>query len=255
MKPLAGRMWWSFYESDASFENFVIRALAYVTRQKIEEVRKMAVADREQMLLAVLNREPYLIVLMGWSGCCSHTRARTSGDCRMMRLTLTGQLRGRRIWIAVNGHAIVHRPASPSAYIRSACWRVLKKLTLSRASRILISTRLYPADLQTSQGGPFPSCFACFLRGLTDDDALSLWRGFGAKGSRETMLPMLTSFDKHPLLVQALASVVSHDPRAVGDFDLWCERNPGFDPFPLLHSAERKSHVLSYALRGIDKGS
>ncbi len=25
MKPLAGRMWWSFYESDATFENFVTR--------------------------------------------------------------------------------------------------------------------------------------------------------------------------------------------------------------------------------------
>ncbi|HYE15628.1 MAG TPA: DUF4062 domain-containing protein, partial [Pyrinomonadaceae bacterium] len=32
MRPLAGRMWWSFYESDATFENFVTRALAYVTR-------------------------------------------------------------------------------------------------------------------------------------------------------------------------------------------------------------------------------
>ena len=31
MKNLAGRMWWSFYESDATFENFVARALAYVT--------------------------------------------------------------------------------------------------------------------------------------------------------------------------------------------------------------------------------
>jgi hypothetical protein len=27
MKPLAGRLWWSFYESDADFENFLIRAL------------------------------------------------------------------------------------------------------------------------------------------------------------------------------------------------------------------------------------
>jgi hypothetical protein len=33
IKPLAGRMWWSFYESDATFENFVIRALAYVSRR------------------------------------------------------------------------------------------------------------------------------------------------------------------------------------------------------------------------------
>ena len=33
MQPLAGRLWWSFYESDASFENFVIRALAYVSQR------------------------------------------------------------------------------------------------------------------------------------------------------------------------------------------------------------------------------
>jgi hypothetical protein len=33
MKPLAGRLWWSFYESDASFENFLIPALSYVSGQ------------------------------------------------------------------------------------------------------------------------------------------------------------------------------------------------------------------------------
>ena len=31
MAPLAGRLWWSFYESDARYENFVLRALAYVS--------------------------------------------------------------------------------------------------------------------------------------------------------------------------------------------------------------------------------
>jgi hypothetical protein len=30
MKPLAGQVWWSFYESDATFENFLICALCYV---------------------------------------------------------------------------------------------------------------------------------------------------------------------------------------------------------------------------------
>jgi len=39
MQPLAGRLWWSFYESDASFENFLMRALAYVSGQSEEEVR------------------------------------------------------------------------------------------------------------------------------------------------------------------------------------------------------------------------
>ena len=31
MKPLAGRLWWSSYESDATFDNFLDRALAYVS--------------------------------------------------------------------------------------------------------------------------------------------------------------------------------------------------------------------------------
>ena len=42
MRPLAGRMWWSFYESDATFENFVIRALAYVTGDGRERLQPRA---------------------------------------------------------------------------------------------------------------------------------------------------------------------------------------------------------------------
>jgi hypothetical protein len=55
MKPLAGRMWWSFYESDATFENFVTRALAYLTQRPLDEVQK----------IPALDREPYLVTLDG----------------------------------------------------------------------------------------------------------------------------------------------------------------------------------------------
>ena len=47
MKNLAGRMWWSFYESDATFENFVIRALAYVSKRPIEQVTEIPARQRE----------------------------------------------------------------------------------------------------------------------------------------------------------------------------------------------------------------
>ena len=129
----------------------------------------------------------------------------------------------------------------------------LRKLTQVAAARILVSTRLYPSDLQMANGEPVASCFAYFLKGLRDDDALNLWRSFGATDSRATLLPMLATFDKHPLLIQALASVVAHDRRAVGDFDKWSAAHPDFDPFPLLHATERKSHVLAHALRGLDE--
>lgn len=65
MKPLAGRMWWSFYESDESFENFIIRALTYTSQQPREVLRDLSPSEREEQLLAVLDREPFLVGLDG----------------------------------------------------------------------------------------------------------------------------------------------------------------------------------------------
>jgi hypothetical protein len=65
MKPLAGRVWWSFYESDATFENFLIRALCYVSGQSEDEVRTLTWQEREGQLLQYLNEKPYLFVLDG----------------------------------------------------------------------------------------------------------------------------------------------------------------------------------------------
>src|SRR3989442_14202031 len=65
MKRLAGRLWWSFYESDATFENFVIRALAYISHRSKKEIHKLPPMDRETQLLAILDREPFLLVLDG----------------------------------------------------------------------------------------------------------------------------------------------------------------------------------------------
>src|SRR5437667_2127831 len=65
MQPLAGRLWWSFYESDATYENFIIRTLAYVSRRSREEIQKLPPPEREEQLLSLLDREPFLLVLDG----------------------------------------------------------------------------------------------------------------------------------------------------------------------------------------------
>jgi hypothetical protein len=66
----------------------------------------------------------------------------------------------------------------------------LRKLVGVRASRVLASTRLYPADLETTTGEPLPGCARLDLDGLSESDALELWREHGARGSREVMLPV-----------------------------------------------------------------
>jgi hypothetical protein len=253
MKPLAGRMWWSFYESDASFENFVSRALAYVTRRSREEVQQISPPEREAQLLAVLDREPFLLVLDGLERILlAYARmdaARLADDDIDQR---TANYVARAIGLpesaaqSFTGEHRLRKTADPRA------GTFLRKLAQVRAARILVSTRLYPADLQMGAGEPLPRCFALFLPGLRDDDALNLWRAFGVSGSRETLLPLFNTFGQHPLLLQSLASEVANYRRAPGDFEHWQKEHPAFNPFN-LPLVQARTHVLEFALAGLEE--
>src|SRR3989440_997579 len=183
MQPLAGRMWWSFYESDATFENFVIRALAYVTRRAREDIQKIPPPEREDQLLAVLDREPYLLVLDGLERILI-------AYARMDAARLADDDLDQRTANVVAGAYGLPESAAQSfigqhRLRKTAAPRVgnfLRKLAGVWSARILISTRLYPADLQTDAGNERPGSKGIFLHGLSDDDALNLWRAFGVSG-------------------------------------------------------------------------
>jgi hypothetical protein len=51
----AGRMWWSFYESDARWKTFIIRALAYTAGMPEVAMRLLLSPEREDRLLHLLN--------------------------------------------------------------------------------------------------------------------------------------------------------------------------------------------------------
>jgi tetratricopeptide (TPR) repeat protein len=126
----------------------------------------------------------------------------------------------------------------------------VQKLAGVAKSRILITSRLYPTALQTQTGHHRPGCIAYFLRGLSDDDALGLWRALNVKGSRAELVPIFRSVEGHPLVVQALASEVANYRKAPGDFAKWRADHPQFDPasLPLVQS---RTHILEFALNGL----
>ncbi|MEL6973402.1 MAG: DUF4062 domain-containing protein, partial [Bacteroidota bacterium] len=64
-KEWAGRVWWSFYETNASFENFVTNTLSYVSDQSLEYCRELPLSVRMDALIKALDDSPYLIVLDG----------------------------------------------------------------------------------------------------------------------------------------------------------------------------------------------
>ena len=254
MKPLAGRLWWSFYESDATFENFVTRALAYVTRRPLGEVEQIPAPEREAQLLSALDREPFLLVLDGLERMLiAYARMDAAhlsdDDYDRQTANYVANAYGLPASAAQSftGEHRLRKTADPRA------GAFLRKLTTVRAARILVSTRLYPADLQTVTGEALGTCFAVFLPGLAEDDALELWRASGAKGSRDQLLPVFRSVENHPLLIQSLAGEVARFRRAPGDFDAWRKAYSDFDSFAGGALAQVRAHVLEFALRSLSE--
>lgn len=251
-KDWAGSVWWSFYETDATFDNFITNTLAYVSDQSKEQLKDKTAAEKEAELLQILNNHPYLIVLDGLErilvAYARQDAAFLDDDSALDNKTnnyIAGAMglpeSGAKSYV---GKHRLRKTTDPRI------GHFLRKLSQVQKSKILISTRLYPADLQTAVGEPYLGCFARFLPGLSDPDALELWRAYGAKGSREEMLPVFQSFDKHPLLLQLLASEIAEFRDAPGDFDKWKKANPDFNVFN-LPLVQVQSHVLSYALKGL----
>ncbi|MBS1790911.1 MAG: DUF4062 domain-containing protein [Acidobacteria bacterium] len=262
MKPMAGRLWWSFYESDARFENFIARALAYVTRRPMAEIEAIPLSDRESQLLTRLDREPFLIVLDGMERLLiAYARmdaAYLDGPgTHASQRAVSAEETSLPEAAQVDAHPSLAKPARWEAGVprKTADPRVgnfLRKLAGVKASRILVSTRLHPADLENKvNGDPLPGCYRRDLAGLSDDDALELWRKFNVSGARDQLLPIFNRVENHPLLIQALAGEVARFRRAPGNFEAWKKAHPDFNPFQDLPLVQVKSYVLDFAMRGL----
>lgn len=238
---LKGRLWWSFYESDARFENFVIRALAYAGGMAREQVEKLPPPEREERLINLLRHAPYLLVLDGLERILiAYARLDAA---RMVDGDLDAQTGNR----GEAGDHKLRKTADPRA------GQFLRKLAAEGSqTRVLVTTRLYPADLELRWDKPLAGCARLDLKGLTDDDAVNLWRGQDVTGTRDMLVGLFNQFDNYPLLITALAGEIAEDPRAVGVFDLWLEDHPRFVPdLEMLTDTDRHAHVLKVALEGL----
>jgi tetratricopeptide (TPR) repeat protein len=253
MKPLAGRMWWSFYESDADFENFMIRALCYVSGESEEMVRALPWPEREARLLRHLDEEPYLFVLDGLERILvAYHRMDASylADDEYDEQTANHVTGAIGLPASAAKSFVGQHRLRQTTDLRAGAF--LLKLASIDKSRIVITSRLYPTALQVSTGAHRPGCIAYFLRGLSHDDALDLWRALGVAGSRAELLPIFRSVEGHPLLVQTLASEVANYKKAPGDWAQWRVDHPQFDPasLPLVQS---RTHILRFALEGLSE--
>jgi tetratricopeptide (TPR) repeat protein len=233
ISSLAGRIWWSFYERGASMVTFVRHALAYVTGQDPESlINDSAHYERGQRLLRELRRKPFLLVLDGFE------RVLTAYH----RLD-KAQIPDDRV------DSDLRDCVSP------ADGELLSQLLGCGPSRILITTRLFPKGLEDrGSHGPIPGVVNYRLDGLTPPDALELMRQAGVKGQEDEMLSFADQFGRHSLLLRIVCGMIADYRKRPYDFDAW-RADPshgGGIKLSKLDLKQRHTHILHYALRGLD---
>ncbi|MEL7422064.1 MAG: hypothetical protein AAFN81_03685, partial [Bacteroidota bacterium] len=228
----------------------IIRTLAYIKRASPEAVASMTVSEREEELIYYLNNTPFLICLDGLERILiayAQLDAAKKSEDELDALTS-------------NKLSNLDNPSEKNIrykyYLRKAInpriGVFLKRLSQVVSSKILISSRLIPADLQDKFGKLIPGVNVEFLTGLQDEDAINLWRKYDVSGDRKYLVSLFNSFENYPLLIRSLAGEVSNYRPAPGNLEVWREHNENFNPFNESLISKR-SHVLSYSFRGLSR--
>lgn len=230
-----GALWCSFYEGTFTFEDFLRRALAFCGRMQPEGVAALSREQVEIQLLAALARDRYVLVVDG-----------------LERLMIGYSQAAERAIDDEGTRGATDRDGSTRQERRMANRRdgaFLARLATPLASRLLITTRLAPADLDPPDGGRRGAVEVVELPGLTRGDAFALWTDI-LPGSRidDEIAAVLDGCGYHPLAISILARSV-----AVGGAG-WAgwRQAPQHRDFALIGStAQVRAHVIELCRRDL----
>ncbi len=129
----------------------------------------------------------------------------------------------------------------------------LRRLTLCERSKVLISSRLIPQELQDRMSQQLlPGVRSVHLYGMTPEDALAMFEGLGAHGNREVMRTVLGQFGDHALLIGVLAGRIREYRPAPGNFDIWYAEQGHALHLEAQDLTQRRTSILAAALADLE---
>ena len=228
-----GRVLVQLYEGGADMASFAAHALAYVTVKPLKRFGGRKTADLMRELIPALASKPFLLLLDGLERILVAYHRPDAAQLRDEEVRADGD----------------HRDC-----IRSIDEDLLRELVGVAPSRVLITSRLMPNALTNRTGRSLPGVRHRFLGGMTSDDALTVLRDAGVRGSESVMRRYFEeNFENHALLIGIVAGLVNDYVHAPEDFDRWVDDPQGGAALRLskLELTERRSHILAAALRGL----
>jgi tetratricopeptide (TPR) repeat protein len=232
----AGRFWYSFYEKGAIMADFCQRALAYMTGQLPEELRKKKTAELKEPLLAQLHAKPWLLILDGLERVLVAYHRIDAAEVPDEEVNAPTD-------------KIVNR--NPRDAIRDEENDLLRALAAAAPSKILVSSRLTPRVLLNPSSQPITGAKRITLPGLRPPDAEKLLRSCGIEGDSAAIQSYLTAnCDNHPLVIGVLGGLINHYCENRGNFDAWVADPHAGGALDLasLDLIQRRNHILRAAL-------
>lgn len=189
-------VWWSFYESDASFDQFVVETLDYLFGEKLEADKLSPRAALDALLHAMLQPGT-LLVLDGFE--------------RVLRVFsgMNAAYQGDEVKTQEHERDCV----SPLAE------HFLYKLALQPQlrSKVLLTTRLTPRIVEAKGGGLLSGAREMELRQMQPDDAVAFFHAQGIRGTHTEIELACEPYGYHPLSLRLLAGLVLGDFQQPGD--------------------------------------
>ena len=218
-----GVLWWSFYETGASFEAFLNEAIVYASAGDISPRDLPSTHDKVRALLGLLQTRRLLLVLDGFE---RELRAYASLGAAYQGDAVAREQQGE------------HRACgSPHAarFLRAAA-------TLPLLSRILVTSRLFPRELDELAG-----CDRHDLERLDPDDAVAFFQAQGIRGTRAEIMAACAPYGYHALALRLLAGVVKKHRRTPGDIRVASQ----YQVLPEL-KGQAQHHILQVAYDQLD---
>jgi hypothetical protein len=217
-----GVLWWSFYERDARFANFVNEALRYASAGRFDPAGLPSSYERVQALLNLLQQKRLLLVLDGFE---RELAAYAS---------LNAAYQGDGIDEGQPDH--VRRCIDPFA---AAFLQGIASVPIQ--SRVLLTSRLLPREVEGLAG-----CRAEELRALAPEDAVTFFQSQSIKGTRAEIEEACRPYGYHPLALRLLAGVIVRDQRLPSDITA-AKRHPVLQDL----KGKAQHHVLQVAYEAL----
>lgn len=223
-----GVLWWSFYELNSRFPEFLDVVEDYARGDdEMNQLDKRR--DRVERLIELLASRKFLLVLDGFEReLMSYRQGYGSND---------GDIP------PIGDHRESRRCIDPEAarFLRAVASRP------GLQSRILLTTRLFPTELEDRSGDALPGCWRLVLGDLSQVEVLALFQSCGVRANPTDTKTLAQKYGAHALAMRLLLGVIIGDPLDKGDL----RAVEGYDPIPEL--INRRHHILEVAYDSLSR--